>query len=215
MRTALFAFSALVLAFSSPALTAESNLVSIDQIPAGVYASDPTHTSLTWKVNHLGLSNYTARFTKVDAEVTLDPADITKSTVKATIDPASVRTDFVPNDKVDFDKKLGTSADWFNAEKFPSITFTSTKIEKTGDKTAKIHGDLTFLGVTKPVALDATFNGAYVSKPFGNMPAFGVSATTQIKRSEWGFGTYVPTIGDDVQIAIELEFNKSDTPKAQ
>ena len=207
----LLAFATIAFLMSSPVLA--NDMVSIDQLPAGIYKSDLTHTSLTWKVSHLGLSNYTARFAVLESEVALDPKDITQSKVSATIDAKSIRTDFPKTGEEDFDKKLVTSTDWFNTEKFPTITFASTKIEKTGDKTAKIYGDLTLLGVTKPVVLDAVFNGAYLLKPFGNIPAFGVSATTQINRSEWGFGTYVPMIGDRVDVAIEIEFGKNDVFK--
>ncbi len=189
----------------SPALAQTTPLA---EMPAGVYSADLSHSSVTFKVNHLGLSNYTARFTKIDAELTFDPADPTKSKLSATIDPASVRTDFPKPEEKDFDKKLAQDESWFNAGKYPSITFTSTKIEKTDDKTGKVTGDLTFLGVTKPVTLDVTFNGAYAKAPFSEVPALGFSARTTIKRSDWGFSTYVPTIGDDVEIIIETEMHK-------
>lgn len=179
-------------------------------LPAGIYVSDETHTSVTFKVNHMGLSKYTARFAKAEAELNFDPADPTKSSVKATVDPASVRTDYPHVAEKDFDKKLATDAEWFNVGKFPTITFASTRIEKTGDTTGKMHGDLTFLGVTKPVTFDVTFNGAYAEHPMAKIPAMGFSATTTIKRSDFGFSTYVPMIGDDVDLMIEIEFKKKD-----
>lgn len=179
-------------------------------LPAGIYVSDETHTSVTFKVNHMGLSKYTARFAKAEAELNFDPADPTKSSVKATVDPASVRTDYPHVAEKDFDKKLATDAEWFNAGKFPTITFASTRIEKTGETTGKMHGDLTFLGVTKPVTFDVTFNGAYAEHPMAKIPAMGFSAATQIKRSDFGFSTYVPMIGDEVDLMIEIEFKKKD-----
>ena len=175
-------------------------------MPAGAYTLDKNHTSLTFRVNHMGLSNYTARFTKVDATLTFDPKDPTKSSVKATIDPTSIRTDFVGAE--DFDGVLAKDKAWFNATQFPAITFESTKVEKTGEKTGKIHGNLTFLGVTKPVVLDTTYNGAYDKKPYIGGAGLGFSATTTIKRSEWGMGNYIPMIGDDVAIWIETEFGQ-------
>lgn len=177
-------------------------------MPAGVYVADDTHTSVTFKVSHLGLSKYTARFAKVQAELTYDPADPTKSSVTATIDPKSIRTDFPRPEEKDFDKKLSTDPEWLNADKFPAITFTSTRIEKTGDTTGKMYGDLTMLGVSKPVTLDVTFNGAYEKAPFSEVPAMGFSAKGTIKRSDWGFDTYVPNIGDEVEVLIEAEFHK-------
>lgn len=179
-------------------------------MPAGVYKADPTHTSLTWKVSHAGLSNYTARFKTVDASLTFNPADAAKSSVAASIDTASLETDFVPTTERDFNKELTTDAKWFNGAQFPKITFQSTKVELTGNTKAKITGNLTMLGVTKPVVLDATLNGAFAEQPFSKKPTFGFSATTKIKRSDWGLTTYVPMIGDNVDIIIETEFAKAD-----
>ncbi len=179
-------------------------------LPAGIYVNDDTHTSVTFKVSHMGLSHYTARFAKAEAELNFDPADPTKSTVKASVDPLSIRTDYPRPEQEDFDKKLSTNADWFNAGKFPTITFTSTSVEKTGEKTGKMHGDLTLLGVSKPVTFDVTFNGAYTEHPMAKIPAIGFSATTTIKRSDFGFSTYVPMIGDEVEVQIEAEFKKKD-----
>lgn len=201
------ALGAAVAAFYvAPALAQE--FTPYAQMPAGVYSVDPKHASLVWKVSHVGLSNYTARFTKFDAKINFDPADVTKSTVTATIDPTSIETDFEPNEKVDFNKELSQSDQWLNAGAHPAITFTSTKVEKTGDTTGKLHGNLTLLGVTKPVVLDVTYNGAYAEQPFSKQPTLGFSAKGKIKRSDWGFSTYVPAIGDEVEFAIEAEFAK-------
>lgn len=203
----LLAAAGLSLAFfAAPAAAQE--LTPWNKMPAGVYALDKYHASVTWKVSHLGLSNYTARFKTLDAEVTFDPADITKSKVTATIDPASVETDFVPTPEKDFNEKLAKGEDWLNAGKYPKITFASTKIEVTGENTGKIHGDLTFLGVTKPVVLDAVFNGGYAEHPFTKQPAMGFSAKGSLKRSDFGFSTYLPAIGDEVAFDIEVEFGK-------
>lgn len=186
---------------------ADSQLTPLAELPAGVYKIDPTHASLTWKVNHLGLSNYTARFKTLDATVTLDPKDVSKSKLVATVNPNSIETDY-PGTEKDFNKKLSQDAEWFNATKFPEIKFESTSIEKTSDTTGKIHGNLTFLGVTKPLTLNATFNGGMAEHPYAKKPAFGVSATGTLKRSEWGFTTYVPAIGDDVALSIEVELQQ-------
>lgn len=180
----------------------------IADMPAGIYEADDSHTSVTWKVNHLGLSNYTARFARVKATLNLDPKDITKSSVVAVIDPTSIKTDYPHVEKKDFDAKLIKDAEWFNAGVYPEIKFVSTSVEKTGDKTGKIHGNLSMLGVTKPLTLDVVFNGAYAKMPFKDVPAIGFSATTVVKRSDWGFSAYVPNIGDEVMVAIEIEFNQ-------
>jgi polyisoprenoid-binding protein YceI len=179
------------------------------EMPSGVYTLDKSHASVTWKVSHLGLSNYTARFATMDSELNFDAAKPENSSVKATIDVSSIRTDYPATPEKDFDKKLSEGTDWFNSKQFPTITFQSTKIERTGETTAKIHGDLTMLGVTKPMTLDAVFNGAYLKKPFADVPGLGFSATGKINRSDWGFSTYVPNIGDSIEIAIEAEFHKA------
>ncbi|MEM6781707.1 MAG: YceI family protein [Pseudomonadota bacterium] len=193
-------------------VAAKAEMTPIAQMPAGVYELDKTHASLTWKVSHLGLSDYTARFNTFDASLTLDPANITQSSVNVTISPLSIETDYPNADEKDFDKKLTEGEDWFNVGAFPEITFASTAIEQTGENTGKVTGDLSLLGVTKPVTLDVVFNGAYESKPFANVPAVGFSATGTIKRSDWGFDTYVPTIGDEVELLIEVEFEKPVAP---
>lgn len=176
-------------------------------IPSGTYALDKGHASVTWKVMHLGLSNYTARFADMDATLELDAAAPEKSTVSVTINPASVRTDYPFTDKEDFDKKLSEGADWFNSTVFPTITFASTKLEQLTPTTGKLTGDLTLLGVTKPVTLDVILNGAK-EHPFSKKPSVGVSASGMIKRSDWGFSNAIPMIGDEVQLLIEVEFNK-------
>lgn len=182
----------------------------IKDMPSGIYEVDKTHASITWKVSHLGLSNYTARFTDLDANVMLNANSPEMSTVQATIKPASVRTDYPYPEKKDFDAKLANDENWFNSSAFPVMTFASKEIKLTGDNTADIMGELTMLGVTKPVTLKTTLNGSMLVQPFAKKPAMGFSATTVIKRSEWGFDTYIPTIGDDVTVLIEAEFIKAD-----
>jgi polyisoprenoid-binding protein YceI len=203
--SARFFAAALLVVAAAPA---QAQTTPLADMPAGIYTADPTHTSVTWKVSHIGLSKYTARFAKANAELHLDPADPVKSTLKASVDPASIRTDYPKPEEKDFDHKLATDAEWFNADKFPEITFTSTRLEKTGETTGRMTGDLTFLGVTKPVTFDVTFNGAYAKAPFSEVPALGFSARAVIKRSDWGFSTYVPNIGDEVEILIETEMHK-------
>lgn len=176
------------------------------EVPAGKYSLDPAHASLTWKVSHLGLSFYTARFTKMTAELDFDPAKLDAAKVSVSVDAASVRTDYPFADKKDFDKNLSMGEEWFNAGEHPEITFVSTGVEMTGENTAKVTGDLTLLGVTKPVTLDVTLNKAMKEQPFAKKPALGFSGTATIKRSEFGMIKYVPMIGDDVQLLIEAEF---------
>lgn len=189
--------------FSLPAMT------PLEQMPAGAYTLDKTHASVTFKVSHLGLSRYTARFSKIDATLTLDPKAPAKSQLVAIVYPMSITTDFPLAAETDFDQVLATGKEWFNAERFPEIRFVSQRIDVTGKNTGKIYGELSMLGRTKPLVLDVTFNGAYRSKFLTNVPALGFSANASLKRSEWGLSTLVPVVGDRVDIAIEVEFDKA------
>ena len=175
-------------------------------VPSGAYKMDPTHASIVWRVDHLGLSMYTARFTKFDMNLDLNVEDPAKSSVTATIDPTSIRTDY-PGQK-DFDGNLATQPNFFNAGTFPEITFTATGIEMTGDKTAKIMGDLTMLGKSIPVTFDAELHGALAQHPFAKAPAVGFSATGTIDRAAFGMSA-VPNIGAEVEVMIQAEFLKA------
>jgi polyisoprenoid-binding protein YceI len=176
-------------------------------VPSGTYALEKTHASLTWSVNHLGLSNYTARFTGFDVTLTLDADSPEKSSVTASIDPLSVRTDY-PGD-TDFDGEIARDPKFLNAGTYPSITFTSTRVEMTGETTARIHGNMTMLGVTKPLVLDATLNGTLAQHPYAKVPAIGFHAEGTVKRSDFGFSHLTPYVGDEVSFVIEAEFLKA------
>ncbi|MFT5276845.1 MAG: polyisoprenoid-binding protein YceI [Glaciecola sp.] len=180
-------------------------------MPAGEYAVDLSHASVAWKVSHLGLSSYVARFADFDAKIDYKPSDITKSTVTAKINPMSIQTAYPNAEQKDFDKILASEKGWFNAGEFASIDFISRSIEMTGEKTAIMQGDLRFLGITKAVSLSVIFNGAMQRQPFSGKPTMGFSATATIKRSDWGMDKYVPSIGDNVEVMIEGEFVKTDS----
>ena len=183
--------------------------------PAGVYQMDPAHSTVVFRVSHLGFSKYTGEFTKLDGTLKFDPADPTAMSVEATIDPKSLK---IPAPPAGFrEELLGKS--WLDAGQFPAITFKSTKVETTGPNTAKVTGDFTLHGVTKPVVLDVTFNGGYA--PFSMDPGgrIGFSAKTTLKRSDFGIAYGVPAPGtnmgvsDGVEVAIESEFGQKPPPK--
>lgn len=174
------------------------------EVPSGTYALDPTHASVTWKVSHMGLSNYTARFTKFDATLNLDAAKPENSKLTVIIDPKSVRTDYPFPDKENFDAKIA-GKDFFDAAQYPEIRFVSTRMERLGADTGRVHGDLTFHGVTKPIVMDVKLNGAK-AHPMRGVGAVGVSATTTFKRSDFGVKKLVPMVGDEVTVLIEAEF---------
>jgi polyisoprenoid-binding protein YceI len=188
--------------------------------PAGVYVMDPTHASLQWSIGHNTISNYTARFNKFDAKITLDPANLANSAVEVSIDPASVDANY-PGDYTgthagsgfkSWSEDIAKNKNFLNAGAFPQITFKSTKVELTGPRTAKVTGDLTFLGVTKPVTLDATFNGEIEKHPFMQVPAIGFAAEGKFKRSD--FGMPVGPVGDETTIRFDGEFLQQVAPAA-
>jgi polyisoprenoid-binding protein YceI len=183
--------------------------------PAGVYTLDKSHATVTFQVMHLGLSQYTARFTDFDAQLTFDPANPTASSVTATVNPASVETDYPGNYRAthqgsaysSWDEDLARNPNWFNAGAHPSITFQSTGLTLTGERTGTMTGNLGFLGQTHPVTLDVTFNGELVPHPFRpGVAAIGFSARGSLNRSTWGMSNYIPNIADQVNLIIEAEF---------
>lgn len=194
MKKTLFAaalFAATAVGAVSPAFAAPVS-----------YKIDPAHTAVAFIVNHVGFSNVIGRFNTVGGDVSFDKDAVEKSTVTVTIDTTSVDTNHAKRDE------HLRSPDFFNAKEFPKMTFKSTKIEKTGDKTGKLHGDLTMLGVTKPVVLDVTFNKDGVS-PASKLETAGFSARGTVKRTEFGMKYGAPAIGDDIQLLIEVEAVKS------
>jgi polyisoprenoid-binding protein YceI len=189
---------------------------AMPQVPAGDYKLDKTHASLVFTVDHLGFSRYTAEFADFDASLKFDPANPTASTIEATIDPRSLD---LPAPPAGFKAEL-LGPDWLDAAKHPTITFRSTKVEVTGANTAKITGDFTLHGVTKPVVLDATFNGGYAGHPMDPRARIGFSAHGVFKRSDFGVAYGVPAPGttmgvsDEVDVRIETEFSGPPQAKA-
>lgn len=185
---------------------ATPTLAQTVDVPAGTYKLDLTHASVTWRVVHMGLSNYTARFTKFDATLVINPAKPEAAKLTVSIDPTSVKTDYPNPAAVDFDKEIATGDKWLNANVHKTITFTSTAVKPGAGNTAKVTGDLTLLGVTKPVTLDVKLNGAMKEHPFAKKAALGFSATGTVKRSAFGMTAMVgPILSDDVQLQIEAE----------
>jgi len=190
---------------AKPAAAAEAQ--APNEAAAGAYFMDPAHTSVNFRINHLGLSHYTARFTKVSGELTFDPANPAAQSVTAMIDATSLQTNYPDPAKLDFDSQV--EKEFLDTAHFPQITFKSTKVEVTGPKTANITGDLTLHGVTKPVTFDVVFNGAGRGLPPGFGPIAGFSATTKIKRSDFGSDFLNNGIvGDEVTLIIEAEFDR-------
>jgi polyisoprenoid-binding protein YceI len=169
-------------------------------VRAGAYTLDKSHAKVIWGASHFGFSTYYGEFADFDATLTLDPARPENSRLNVTVQTASVATH---NDKMDAHLKTD---DFFGVEKHPTATFVSTAIRPTGARTADVTGDFTLLGVTRPLTLAVTYNGAGIS-PAGGKYVVGFSATGTVKRSEYGMKYGVPGVSDDVKLIISGELN--------
>jgi polyisoprenoid-binding protein YceI len=173
--------------------------IAVD-LPAGTYRLDPRHKSVSFRIRHMELAWFTARFDTVDATLELDPADPARSRLHATIDPQSVNTGVLnAAGERGFDRQIG------RALGDAPITFASTAIERTGRNTARITGDLTMNGQTHPATLEASFAGGAVDPLRGAAMVLGFSAHGVIDRTQWGVTQWGSFAGDDVQIVIEVE----------
>jgi len=163
---------------------------------APTYRADLSHTQILFSVNHFGHSIMHGTFKSFTVDLKFNPDKPEKTTVSAVIDANSVDTGFVPRDN-----HLKTP-DFFDVAKFPNLTFKSTKVEKTGADTAKVTGNLTMIGVTKPVTFDAKLVG---SGPAMGATVYGFTMSGTLKRSDWGMTKFTPNLGDDVAFTIESE----------
>jgi polyisoprenoid-binding protein YceI len=172
------------------------------EVQAGTYKLDAEHGKITWSVNHLGFSTYYGQFINVAADLTIDPANPSASTLTATVPLADV----APNS--DGLKRHLQTPDFFDTAQFPTATFVATSIvvDPEDAAEAKVTGDLTLHGVTRPVTLDVEFNQAGPS--MGNTYKVGFDGEATIKRSEFGMTYGLPAIGDEVELHIEGEFVK-------
>lgn len=170
------------------------------------YKIDPTHTATVFSWNHFGFSTPSANFSDIQGVIKVDNAKPANSSVNVTIPLSSVNTN-VPA----LDKEFQEEA-WFNAAKYPNITFKSTKVETKDKKHFKITGDLTVKGITKPVVLDAILN-KQGEHPMAKVPAIGFNATTSFNRSDFGLGNYVPNVGDKITVNITTEATAASAAK--
>ena len=169
------------------------------------YKIDPNHTNVLASWSHFGFSNPSVNFGQADGTIVYDADKVSASSVQVTL-PLTGLSALADQ----FYEHL-TSADWFDAAKYPSATFKSTKVEAAGEGKLKVMGDLTVKGVTKPVVLDVKLNKAGV-QPLAKREAIGFDATATVKRSEFGLGNYVPNVSDEVLLRITTE---AIVPKAE
>lgn len=181
-------------------------------VPAGRYTLDRSHASLLFSVDHLGFSHYTARFRRFDAMLQFDPARIADARVEVSVDAKSIETDYPDPAKLDFNAQL-QGDDWLDAARHPTMTYRSKRVVPTGERRFRIEGELTLRGVTRPVTLEARYNGGYAGHPMDPHARIGFSATGRLRRSEFGMSYGIPApgttmgVGDEVELRIECEFS--------
>lgn len=158
---------------------------------------DNQHTYVLWKVKHLGFSTQAGKW-YANGQLVLDKDNPQQSKVNVTI-----RIDDIVTGIPELDKHLKGKL-FFDTKQFPTATFVSDKVEITGKHKAKVYGMLTLHGVTKPIILDVVFNKAGINL-LNDRETVGFSATTSLKRSDYGIKALIPEVGDDVEIGIEAE----------
>ncbi|GAB1479697.1 hypothetical protein MASR2M74_22630 [Paracoccaceae bacterium] len=167
------------------------------------YVLDPSHSQIVFTYNHLGYSTSTGMFSGFDGEIQFDQANPAASSVTVSFPVKTMLTGW----QARFDHLM--SPDFFDATEDEMVSFTSTGIEVTGEKTAKITGDLTLNGVTKPVVLDAVLNQAG-EHPMEKKPWAGFNATATLLRSDYNLGMFAPFVSDEVQVTISIEAAKAE-----
>lgn len=193
-------FLLLVIVFlSACSLLAPNVQTSLVELRGGEYELDPKHTAVLFKVEHLGLSKFVGRFDKVQANLDFDAEHIEQSRLQAIVDMTSIN---VSDER--FARTLSGS-DWLNVEKFPQAVFTASKAEHTEGNRVLFNGELTFLGVSKPVQAEVIFNGG-ANNMFNGRYTIGFEAHSSFKRSDFGLDKYAALVGDVIEIEVHAEF---------
>ncbi|HEY7608451.1 MAG TPA: YceI family protein [Alphaproteobacteria bacterium] len=177
---------------------------------ADTFRVDPFHSSFVFSANHIGYTDVFGLFREWGGEFSFDPKEPEKTRVKIEVKTESLDTNdhrVQAQGGVRGRNEHLRSADFFNVKEFPSMTFESTKVEKTGEKTAKLHGNVTLLGVTKPVVFDVTFNkvAPHPVPAYKGVMTAGFTIRGTIKRSDWGMKFGVPAVSDEVALYIQIE----------
>jgi polyisoprenoid-binding protein YceI len=185
-----------------------STTTTTPQSAVSTWNLDPVHSVAEFKVKHMMISNVRGHFTGLSGTLTYDEQNVTNSRVEATIDAATINTGDAQRDG-----HLKT-ADFFDAEKYPAITFRSTNIKRTGDDELAVSGDLTMHGVTRPVVFNVEGPTAAGKDPWGNT-RMGLSATTKVNRKDFGL-TWNATletggilVGEEITITLDVQFVKA------
>ena len=177
--------------------------VDLSALPAGTYTDEDGHAYIQFSYDHQGFSRPILRWGEFDAVVEFDPADMENSTLNVSIPVASIDS-MVPA----FDEHL-VGADFFDADTYPTITFESTSVDIGPGGTGTVTGNLTVKDITRPITFEGRVNK--IGQHFrSGKDMFGISGTGRLKRSDFGVGKYAPSVGDEVDLVMEIEFQKAD-----
>ena len=168
------------------------------------YELDPSHSQVLFAFDHFGYSTTWNLFSGIEGDVAFDQENPENSSVSVSFPVRSVYTGWEKRFEHWMDE------DFFDASEDEMVSFESTQIEVTGDKTAKITGDLTLNGVTKPVVMDTTLNAVVDKHPVRQKPAVGFTATTSFNRSDYNLGKFAPAVSDTLDVQISIEAIKAD-----
>lgn len=167
------------------------------------YVLDPSHSQIVFSYNHLGFSTSYGMFSGFEGKISFDAEAPAASSVEVAFPVKTMLTGWQER----FDHFM--TPDFFGANADSNVTFKSTAIEVTGEKTAKITGDLTLNGVTKPVVLDAEMTQA-MEHPMQKKPWIGFNGSTVLKRTDFNLGQFAPYVSDEVTVQISIEASKAE-----
>ena len=185
-------------------------VADVSRVTAGTYKTDPAHTLVGWRLNHFGLNDYFGIFGDIEGTLQIDPANPSAAKLDVTVPVAKVTTASEGlTEHLLRPGKDGGDPDFFGPDPTPA-RFVSTMVTSTGETTAQIVGDLTLNGVTKPVAIVATFTGAGAN-PMSKVETIGFEGRAMIRRSEFGIDTAVPMVSDEVELQLTAAFEKTDS----
>lgn len=176
----------------------KQGMINLEQ---GSYQLDPRHTTVLFKINHMGLSTFIGRFNQVEASLDYDPKNPAAAKLSAIIYTASIDVN-----NPDFAETL-TGSGWLDSKRFPQALFVTESVELVDGNKARFKGDLTLRGIAVPVILDIHFNGGADNLLTGRY-TLGFSAHSRFKRSQFGIDQFIPAIGDDVEIEVHAEFQR-------
>ncbi len=175
---------------------------SLSDVPSGRYELDSNHGYISYTYSHLGFSTPHIGFESFTVDLELDSENPANSTISVVIDATSI------NSRVEVFNGHLNGANFFDTANHPTITFSSTAVESSGEDTFNVTGDLTIKGTTKSVILEATILKA-ANHPMRKTPTIGLTAMAKVSRSEWGLTRGLPNVGDEIIISISTELRKS------